>query len=102
MFPFGRQPALEMYRLAAQVHNRESSVTNASLIDNFVYKVDVTMPASLLPCAQAYSNLAVNFFYVTFSYNGNPVGPRGVPIWNGGPIINLPNEPRQMTVWVTK
>jgi uncharacterized protein (TIGR03437 family) len=78
-----------------------TTVTNASLIENFVYKVDVTMPASLLPCAQDYSNLAVNFFYVTFTYNGSTVGPRHVPYPNGGPIVNLPGEPMEMTVWVT-
>jgi len=100
---FGFQPPQQLgLNVQALVGYCSATVTNASLIDNFVYKVDVTMPASLLPCAQAYSNLAVNFFYVTFSYDGNTVGPRGVPMWNGGPIINLPSEPMQMTVWVTK
>jgi uncharacterized protein (TIGR03437 family) len=100
---FAFQPPQQLgLNVQALVGLCSTTVTNASLINNFVYKVDVTMPASLLPCAQAYSNLAVNFFYVTLGYNGNTVGPRGVPIWNGGPIINLPSEPMQMTVWVTK
>jgi hypothetical protein len=43
-----------------------ATVTNASLIDGFVYKVDVTLPASLLPCAAAYSNSPVNSFYVVW------------------------------------
>ena len=74
------------------------TVTNASLIDNFVYKVDVTMPASPLPCGQASGSFAVTFFDVTFSYDGLTVGPLYVPFMNIGPTMNLAMP---MTVWVT-
>ncbi len=83
---FGFQPPRQLgSSVQAVVGDCPAAVTNTSLIDNFKYKVDVTMPASLLPCAQASSNFAVNSFWVTFSYNGNPVGPFGVGFWNGGP-----------------
>jgi len=95
---FGSQPAQQLgLNVQALVGSCPTTVTNASSIDSFVYEVDVTMPASLLPCAQIYSNLAENFFYVTFSYEGNIVGPRSVPI-NVGPIMNFAMP---MTVWVT-
>jgi uncharacterized protein (TIGR03437 family) len=94
---FGSQPPQQLLNVQAFVGWCSATVTNASLIDSFVYKVDVTMPASLLPCAQIYTNLAENSFYVTFSYDGDTVGPRSVPM-NGGLIMNFAMP---MTVWVT-
>ena len=100
---FGFQPPQQLgSSVQALVGYCPAAVTNTSLVDDFKYKVDVTMPASLLPCAQASSNLAVNSFWVTFSYNGNPVGPFGAGFWNGGPTGNFPNESMLMTVWVTE
>jgi uncharacterized protein (TIGR03437 family) len=95
---FGFQPPQQLLNVQAFVGWCSATVTNASLINSFVYKVDVTMPASLLPCAQSYTNLPENSFYVTFSYNGNVVGPRSVPI-NIGPNVNFAMP---MTVWVTQ
>ena len=74
-----------------------TTVTNAWLIDNFVYEVDVTMPVSPLPCGQASGSFAVNFFDVTFSYDGLTVGPLYVP-FGGGAAMNFAMP---MTVWVT-
>jgi uncharacterized protein (TIGR03437 family) len=98
------QPPPQLLNVQALVGACSATITNASLIDSFVYKVDVTMPVSLLPCAQAYNgSTAENAFAVTFQYNGAAVGPRVVPVPNGGPIINFaPGEPMPMIVWVTK
>jgi uncharacterized protein (TIGR03437 family) len=76
-----------------------AAVPNASLIDGFVYKVDVTMPASQLPCAEDYSaNQPETGFPVTLSYNGLPVGPLYVPA-AGSPVTN---NPVPVIVWVTQ
>ena len=98
---FGFQPPQQLSNVQAFAGNCPATVTNISAID-FIYKVDVTLPASLLPCSDEYSSSAENSFFVTFSYNGNPVGPLTVPFPNGGAIVNLPSEPMPMTVWVTK
>ena len=69
------------------------------VIDGFVYKVDVTMPASQLPCAEDYSaNQPETGFPVTLSYNGLPVGPLYVPA-AGSPVTN---NPVPVIVWVTQ
>ena len=95
---FGFQPPQQLgLNVEALVGYCPTTVTNAWLINNFVYKVDVTMPASPLPCAQASSSFAVNFFSVTFSYDGLTVGPLSVP-FGGGPAMNFAMP---MTVWVT-
>jgi uncharacterized protein (TIGR03437 family) len=98
----GFAPPPQLLNLQAFVGFCSAAVTNASLIDGFVYKVDVSLPASLLPCAEDYSAIqAENEFPVTLSYNGVPVGSRVVP--TGGPIINFsPGEPMPMIVWVTR
>jgi len=99
---FGFQPPQQLLNVQAFVGYCSAAVTNASSIDSFVYKVDVTLPASQVPCSAGYSSSAENLVWVTFSYNGNTVGPRTVPFSNGSPIVNLPSEPMPMTVWVTK
>jgi hypothetical protein len=50
-----------------------------------------------LPCGQASGSFAVNFFSVTFSYDGLTVGPLYVP-FGGGAAMNFAMP---MTVWVT-
>ena len=50
----------------------------SNMANNAIYKVDVSMPASPLPCAQSYSSSAEDQFTVTFNYNGLPVGPLAV------------------------
>jgi uncharacterized protein (TIGR03437 family) len=95
---FGFQPPQQLgLNVEALVGYCPTTVTNAWLINNFVYKVDVTMPASPLPCGQASGSFAVNFFDVTFSYDGLTVGPLSVP-FGGGPAMNFAMP---MTVWVT-
>src|ERR1039458_10738676 len=77
---FGFQPPQQLgLNVEALVGCCPTTVTNAWLINNFVYKVDVTMPASPLPCGQASGSFAVNFFDVTFSYDGLTVGPLRAP-----------------------
>jgi uncharacterized protein (TIGR03437 family) len=100
----GFPPAQELLNVQAFVGQCSATVTNASLIDGFVYKVDVSMPSALSPCATAFSETsAENSFPVTFTYNGETVGPRVVPVPGGGPIINYsPGQPMPMIVWVTK
>jgi uncharacterized protein (TIGR03437 family) len=99
----GFPPAKQLFNLEALVGECSVPVTNASLIDGFVYKVDVSVPP-LLPCGDGYNeDSAENPFSVTFTYNGETVGPRVVPAPNGGPIINFaPGQPLPMIVWVTK
>jgi uncharacterized protein (TIGR03437 family) len=97
----GFPPAQQLFNVQAFVGQCSAAGTDASLIDGFVYKVDVSLPPALLPCATSYSTTSVvNPFPVTFNYNGETVGPRAVP--NGGPIINFaPGQPLPMIVWVT-
>ena len=49
----GFPPASQVLNLQAFVGSCSEPVT-ASLINGFVYRVDVAMPASLLPCANGY------------------------------------------------
>ncbi len=100
----GFPPVSQLFNVQAFVGQCSATVTNASLIDGFVYQVDVSMPPALLPCATAYSDISSeNSFSMTFNYNGETVGPRAVPFPNGGPIINFaPGQPLPMIVWVTE
>jgi uncharacterized protein (TIGR03437 family) len=98
----GFQPPQQLSNVEAFVYNCPATVSNASLVDGFIYKVDVTLPPSLLPCSPYSGNLPENSFFVTFSYNGNPVGPLYVPFPAGAPIMYLPGQPIPMNVWVTK
>jgi hypothetical protein len=100
----GFPPAQQLFNVQALVGECSVPVTNASLIDGFVYKVDVSVPPALLPCGDGYNeDSAENPFSVTFNYNGETVGPRVVPDPNGGPFINFaPGQPLPMIVWVTK
>lgn len=76
-------------------------VTDAALISEFVYKVDVIVPTSLAFCNQAFDRAeAVS---MTLSYNDEPVGPFAVPVNAGG--LNLtfspPGAPVRMFIWIT-
>ena len=77
-----------------------AAVPNASLIDGFVYKVDVTMPGAQFPCAEDYSATpqTETGFPVTLSYNGLPVGPLYVP----GAAFPVTNNPIPVIVWVSE
>jgi uncharacterized protein (TIGR03437 family) len=100
----GFPPPQQLFNVQAFVGQCVVPATNASLIDGFVYKVDVSMPPTLLPCATSYTENSVeNSFSVTFNYDGETVGPREIPPPNGGPFINFTSsQPLPMIVWVTK
>lgn len=75
-------------------------VTNVSLIAGLVYKMDVSLPASLAPCDQVFKGS--EGVPVTLSYNGAPVGPLYIPVDLAGPLLSFspPGQPMQMIVWV--
>ncbi len=77
-------------------------VTDASLISSFVYKVDVSLPASLEPCAEFFSG--TEGVPLTLRYNDAPVGPLTIPANLAGPELSFspPGEPMRMIVWVTQ
>jgi uncharacterized protein (TIGR03437 family) len=73
---------------------------NSSLINGFVYKVEVSLPASSQPCLESF--VGENYVPVMFRYKGESAGPMAVPANLGGPELNFttPGEPWQMIVWV--
>jgi len=99
IFAFGFEPPQQVLNVEALVGSCSAAVTNASLVDNFVYRVDVTLPPSLLPCSFYSSSSAEGLFYVTLRYNGSTVGPQYVPLPTS---VSSSIEPMPMTVWVTK
>jgi uncharacterized protein (TIGR03437 family) len=68
-------------------------VSKASLITDFVYKVDVSLPASLAPCDQVFSG--AEGVPLTLSYNENPVGPFSIPADLSGALLSFspPGDP---------
>jgi uncharacterized protein (TIGR03437 family) len=68
-------------------------------LSGVVYQVNVQLPATLLPCAQTYSGNAVNALYMTFTYNGMPVGPLVI---NSDPPTTTPVRSQQIRVWATQ
>jgi len=100
----GFPPPERLLDIEAFVGACSAAVANAPLITGFVYKVDVAMPSSLLPCATQYAQTsAENQFSVTFGYHGEAVGPRAVPVPIGEPTINFATgQPMPMIVWLTK
>ena len=99
----GFPPPQNLLDVEASVGFCSATVESASLITGFVYKVDVVLPGSLLPCAQDYSlSSAENSFLVLLSRDGAAVGPRIVPV-PGGPTLNFsPGQPMPMVIWVTQ
>ncbi len=89
--------------MQAYVDSCSAAVTNTSLIDGFVYKVDVSLPAPGLPCENFSAGQGETYFQVTLSYNSALVGPLFVPGDLAGPVLNFspPGEPMPMVVWVT-
>ena len=63
-----------------------------------VYKVDVRLPATLLPCANFTGN-AINPLFLTITYNGAPVGPL---IINSNPSPVTPVRSQLVRVWATQ
>ena len=71
-------------------------VERTSLINNFVYQVDVQFPAPVSACNGIISN-------VIFSYNGAPVGPLIVPSPSYSPIVVFtPGQSMSMIVFLTQ
>lgn len=81
-----------------------AAVTNTTLVTDFVYRVDVALPASPQPCGVEVSGTqAPTYFYVMFNgYNGAPVGPLRVPLYGTGPDLEFNSvvNPMPMMVWV--
>ncbi len=101
--PFTSQPFSGLLNLQATVGSCSAAVTNTSLIDDFVYQVQVALPTALDPCDADYSNgTGENYFPVTFSYNDLPVGPLMVPGDLAGPLTSFaaPGQPMALIVWV--
>jgi uncharacterized protein (TIGR03437 family) len=97
--PDGFPPPTALQGLQAFVGECSTLVANTSLINAFVYQVDVPLPASLSSCAVSPSNTGEFGLQVVFSYNGAWVGPLNVPNPQSGPIVN---SPMPMIVWVTQ
>ena len=97
---FGPTPPQQLLNLQATVGNCSAAVTSTTLVDEFVYKVNVSLPASALPCWESFPG--VGYFPVTLSYNDMPVGPLAVPADLAGPVLSFtpPGQPLQMIVWV--
>ena len=48
-------PSTQLQNLQVLAGSCSAAVTNTSLVDGFVYKVDVSLPSSLLPCDENFS-----------------------------------------------
>ena len=75
-------------------------VTNTALITDFVYQVDVSLPASIAPCDQVFSGS--QGIPLTLRYNDQPVGPFSIPADLAGGLVSFspPGAPMPMIVWV--
>lgn len=92
-------PALPV-GLVALVSECWAPVEGTTLIDGFVYQVDVQLPTST-SCALQYGSGGAALG-VTFSYNGVSIGPLVVPPPSGGPVVNFtPGQPMPMIVWTS-
>jgi uncharacterized protein (TIGR03437 family) len=97
-FQLGFPPASELLNVQASVGNCSALVPNTTLWGDYVYKIDVVLPASQTPCGQNFGPRTENVFSVSLNYNGLPVGPLVVPV-SGFPTAA---QSMQMTVWVTQ
>ena len=71
----GYPPAPGLDNVQVLIGTCPAHVADALLIDGYVYKVDVTMPAKTESCAGS----APGAYTVTLTYNGAAIGPREVP-----------------------
>jgi uncharacterized protein (TIGR03437 family) len=83
--------------IEAQAGSCAANVENVAR-SGIVYKVDVRLPATLVPCATFNSN-AINPLFLTFTYNGAPVGPLMI---NSNPSPATPVRPQQIRVWTSQ
>lgn len=94
-------PALQLVNLHASFgFGCTALVTNASLITSFVYKLDVSLPASIAPCNQVFNGIQGT--PLTLSYNDEPVGPFSIPVDSAGSQLSFspPGKPMRMIVWI--
>jgi uncharacterized protein (TIGR03437 family) len=98
----GFPPAGQISDLSATVGDCSAQVTSAALIGDFVYQVEVTMPASPSACTGEPGATPKYQFPVTFNYNGAIVGPYIVPAPGALSLDFAPGEPMTMMVYVTQ
>ncbi len=94
-------PAPQLRNLVASVgFGCTALATSAELVTEFVYKVDITLPASFAQCNVFFSG--AQGIPLSLSYNNAPVGPLVVPADLAGPVLNFspPGTPMLMIVWV--
>lgn len=96
-------PPQNLFDVQALAGACSTPVDSASLAHGFLYKVDVRLPDSAVPCVQLNTPVPPERdFSVSLSRGGQVAGPRVVPVLNG-PIINFsPGQPMPMVVWATQ
>ena len=75
----GFPPVSEISGLTATLGYCTAQVVKTTLVEGFVYQVDVAIPASLPACAGGTTPNGMYQVQPTFNYNGTPVGPFIVP-----------------------
>jgi uncharacterized protein (TIGR03437 family) len=101
----GFGPTQEIPGLSASVGYCSAQVTSANLIGDFVYQVDVTLPASPAACVGIPGTSAMYQLPVTFIYNGEIVGseivgPFIVPTPGAISTEFAPGQPMTMMAYV--
>jgi hypothetical protein len=103
----GFGPPPQIADLTATVGYCSAQVINAALIGDFVYQVDVTMPASPSDCTGLPGILGTSARYqfpVTFYYNGEIVGVDCRTLYRADPealsVDFAPGRPIPMMVYV--
>ncbi len=93
-------PLSSLANIQASVGFCSAAVTSATPINDFVYKVDVSLPASLALCDEVFNEPQGEA--VTLTYKDMPVSPLYVPVNLAGPTpdYSLPVTPMPMIVWV--
>jgi uncharacterized protein (TIGR03437 family) len=93
-------PPSRLTNMQASVGSCSAVAGDAALIDNFVYKVDVNLPASLASCDSVFNGPQGEA--VSLRHNGAPVGPFNVPVNLAGPSVDFtpPGTPMTMIVWM--
>jgi uncharacterized protein (TIGR03437 family) len=75
-------------------------VTHTALVTSFVYKLDVSLPASLAACAEVVNG--AQGVPLTLSYNDAPLAPLSIPADLPGPVLSFipPGTPVPVIVWI--
>jgi hypothetical protein len=94
---YGTAPQV-LPNVQAQAGACPAQVTNTSMLNGFVYKVDLTLPPAADGCIEDF--LDETYFPITLTYNGTPVGPFYVPADLGGPVLNFPPPGQSMPMIV--